>query len=405
MEGIHKEKQRLKTQIKKIRESDEILECNRKLILKFYDECYSQGLGDTRVLFYMVRLWVLAKGYKKDFSKLNKEDIKTLVRNIENSDYSVRTKHDYRLTIKKFWQWLDGHEWKSGIYSDRVSWISLSLKKKNNKLPEEILTKKDVLKLIKTADNVRDKALISSLYESGCRIGELLGLRIKDLTFDDYGAVAIVNGKTGVRRVRLVSSASLISNWLEYHPNRNSEKSFLWTGTTTNNNYADRLSYDYIRTRIKEIAKKSGIEKDVNPHAFRHSRATHLANKLTEAQMKILFGWTKDSNMASVYVHLSGRDVDNAILRIHGKLSENEEKKDEEIKSIQCPRCRYENLTGSDFCGRCRLPLTEKTALELREKEKQFLQMITPDIIEKLIERKVQEIVDGRTQVSTQAIV
>jgi len=394
MEGIHKIKRRLKAQIKKIKESKEISDINRNLLLKFYDECYSQGLSDTRVLFYMIRLWVLARQSEKDLNKFDKDEIKSLIRNVENSDYSVHTKHDYKIAIKKFWQWLEGMEWKSKEYPDKVKWIKLSGKNRNSKLPEEILTKDDILKMIRATTNIRDKALVSVLYESGCRIGELLGLRIKDINFDKYGAILIVNGKTGIRRVRIVSSASIISNWVENHPNKDDMNSFLWTNMA-NNNHGNRLSYTHVRERLRELAEKVKIQKSVNPHSFRHSRATHLANKLTEAQMKILFGWSKDSDMASVYVHLSGRDVDNAILRIHGKLSDNEEKKEEEIDSIRCPRCKHENLSVLDFCGMCGLPLNEKIALEMREKEKEFLKMMTPEIIERLIDKRVQEILNS----------
>jgi site-specific recombinase XerC len=52
--------------------------------------------------------------------------------------------------------------------------------------------------------NMRDKALISLLYDSGCRISELLTMDRKDLGFDQYGAKITVSGKTGVRAVRIV---------------------------------------------------------------------------------------------------------------------------------------------------------------------------------------------------------
>ncbi|MGA2789578.1 MAG: site-specific integrase [Candidatus Bathyarchaeia archaeon] len=53
------------------------------------------------------------------------------------------------------------------------------------------------------AENPRDKALISVLYESGCRIGEILSLKIRN-KFDNNCSVLIVNGKTGQHRVRLI---------------------------------------------------------------------------------------------------------------------------------------------------------------------------------------------------------
>ena len=63
---------------------------------------------------------------------------------------------------------------------------------------------------------------------------------------------------------------------------------------------------------LSTVAKRCGIKKRVNPHSFEHARASNLANVLTEAQMKEYLGWVGDSKMAATYVHLSGRNVDNA---------------------------------------------------------------------------------------------
>jgi integrase len=61
-----------------------------------------------------------------------------------------------------------------------------------------------VEKLVNAAVNARDKVLISVLYESGCRTGEILNLKIRNVEFHNNGSVLIVNGKTGQRRVRLI---------------------------------------------------------------------------------------------------------------------------------------------------------------------------------------------------------
>ena len=60
------------------------------------------------------------------------------------------------------------------------------------------------------------------------------------------------------------------------------------------------------------------MKKRIYPHLFRHYRTTRLANVLTEAQLKQLFGWVQVSRIATTYVYLSGRDVDNALLKLHG---------------------------------------------------------------------------------------
>jgi ribosomal protein L40E len=126
------------------------------------------------------------------------------------------------------------------------------------------------------------------------------------------------------------------------------------------------LDYYSARMVLRRMRAKAGIKKAVNPHAFRHARATHLANLLTEAQLKEMFGWTQESKVAARYVHLSGRDVDTALLRAHGleKKLENEKPK---LTVIACVRCGTRNSTAYKFCSRCSMPLDLKTALEMKE--------------------------------------
>jgi integrase len=64
--------------------------------------------------------------------------------------------------------------------------------------------------------------------------------------------------------------------------------------------------------------KQTGLNKRLYTHLLRHTRATELASILTEVQLKELLGQVQGSDMPSVYVHLSGRDVDNALLKAHG---------------------------------------------------------------------------------------
>jgi len=73
--------------------------------------------------------------------------------------------------------------------------------------------------------------------------------------------------------------------------------------------------------------------------------------------MNIYFGWVQGSDIPSIYVHLSGRDIECAIKRIYG-LEEEEE--DKTIKPIKCPRCGEVNTPQARFCHKCGLPLDEK---------------------------------------------
>ncbi|MFX1562184.1 MAG: hypothetical protein ACFFDP_02625, partial [Promethearchaeota archaeon] len=103
------------------------------------------------------------------------------------------------------------------------------------------------------------------------------------------------------------------------------------------------------------------------PHSFRHARSTHLASHLTEAQMKEYLGWVQSSKMASVYVHLSGRDVDKAVLKMHGIETQSDQKQDHVLVPRKCVRCNTSNPASNKFCSLCGLPLDEKASTEVIE--------------------------------------
>ena len=284
---------------------------NKELILSFIDECFIEGIGDHRIIKYLSVLKLIAESMDKDFDKIDIPALKRYIITLERSNLSEWTRHDYKITICKFYKW---------FYSDNnhtlISWIKTSVKTKNLKLPEDMLIEQDVLLLINNASNKRDRAIIAMLWDLGARIGEILTLRIKDLTFDDIGLIIHLNGKTGYRRVRACWSINYINDWLSEHPEKDNPNIPLFI--KFNSKPLEILKYHAIRMQIIKICKKSGINKNVHPHIFRHSRATFLAGHLTESQMNVYFGWTQGSNMAQTYVHLNGRDIDAAILKANG---------------------------------------------------------------------------------------
>lgn len=407
---IHGYDRQLELVIARIKNS-QISEANKKAILKFADDCSANGLSKPRIIFYLNRLLIAAKLLKKDFAKAKKEDIKRLINKINEANYTENTKKDFKVSVKKFYQWLRKIEEK-GIYPEEVKWIPTTVKNNNHILPEELLTEEEINKMIEKADHPRDKALIATLADSGCRIGELLSLKIKHLTFDEHSAILIVSGKTGMRRVRVIGATPYLASWKNTHPDKNDPEAPLWIvkGTTKKIaqnknregyklNWSYNLNYRAATEMIKEVARKAEITKRVNPHSFRHSRATFLASRLTEAQLKEHFGWTQASGMASVYVHLSGRDSDDALLKIYGKKEKNEIE-ESKFKPRKCPRCETENGATTRFCSRCGLPLELETALEIEEKRKKsdeiMTQILTSPKVQKIILERIMSQKLGR---------
>ncbi|MBI2444848.1 tyrosine-type recombinase/integrase [Candidatus Micrarchaeota archaeon] len=371
---------------------------NKELILKFGNVWLARGCTKIRVVKLVYCLRKLAANLNKPFADASKDDLIALVGRIEGDDLADSSKYDLKVILKMFYRWLKGDDENT---PKEVAWIKPRLKNGRHKLPEEILTEKEVLDMAAAATNARDKALVLVLYESGCRIGELMSLHLKNVQFDQYGAVLRVTGKTGDRRVRIISSAPALSQWIENYGGEQTPDAMLWPPRSNRNRANDYApAHRSVYKTVTTLAKRAGITKKVHPHLFRHSRATALANKLTEAQMKEFFGWTQGSEMASVYVHLSGRDVDNALLSLQG-LAKRKDTEEETLQLCHCARCKEKNSPASKFCTRCGSPLSETTLTEsfgqpnngvLNElmQDSEVKQLITRKIVEKgLIDKMV----------------
>lgn len=373
-----------------LREDPKLSDQNKKTIMRFYEACRAEGLKPIRILRLMQLLRVIGDSLEKSFEKVTRNDIQKYLAELEKRDLADWTKHGYKVVLKKFYKWLRNSE----TYPPEVSWIKTTVNNNHRLLPEELLTEDDVMRMAEKADHPRDKALIMTLYEGGLRVGELLGLQIKHVSFDQNGAQVMVAGKTGMRRVRLIASAPLLAQWIENHPRKEEPSAPLWIGIGTLGR-GEAIDYGATRMMLKRAAKRGGLRKAVNPHIFRHSRASNLANKLTEAQLKEMFGWTQSSEMAAVYVHLSGRDVDKALLRIHG-LAGQEEKEEEKLKIIKCQRCGEKNAPIAKFCQKCASPLDVRTALEVdrarSEADEMMNKLLDDPDVKNLLELKIRQL-------------
>ncbi|MGB6680321.1 MAG: hypothetical protein WBF08_03215 [Candidatus Bathyarchaeia archaeon] len=157
---IYDMKARLKRVLELIEKSNQVTDRNKNLVARFRRDCLAQGLSISRIVFYMNRLWNITRWAGTDLDKMTAEDIKTVVARIRQMDYAPRTVIDHNITIRKFYLWLDGSD-------NRIKWISTHIRRNNYILPEELLNKEDVQKLIKAAKNLRDEAIINVLWESG----------------------------------------------------------------------------------------------------------------------------------------------------------------------------------------------------------------------------------------------
>lgn len=357
--------------LRKLQTSETLTQQNKSKILKFLDYLETQDISLPRRIRYLQNLTKLATMLGPiNFSDATKGNIESVILQSSRLELADDTKVLFKVMVKRFYRWLKDPN--DEEYPSEVRWIRTTAKNNHKIVSEQLLTEEDIAKLIAAAERPRDKAFVSMLYDLGGRIGEVLSLQRQNLSFDQYGAIAVVDGKTGRRRVRLILSVPFIVEWLNDHPDKQPTAP-LWVHNRQGCHEIGIVQVDYYSARklLIRLGKRAGINKHVNPQMFRHSRATMLANHLTEAQLKEMFGWTQSSKMPGRYVHMSGRDVDDALLKVHGLKRKSVESEKPRLTSIKCIRCDHVNLSENKFCSKCGMPLKIEAALEVEQQRKQ----------------------------------
>ncbi len=333
----------LRRERKKLLKSD-ILDKAKKAILDFIDDEDQVELSYGRKYAYILRLRRIAGVLQDSFNNPTKEQIKdfmssfrkTMVRWGSGKEHnpSDNSNQAYQVTLKKFYKWYLGN---NEDYPDCVKWIKITTTKRSKETkPKQGITQQEFVGMLNSAMNPRDRALLSLLYGSGCRISELLGLDIKDIEIENDSADIIVCGKTGVRTVTVPGDTlPYLQEWLENHPVYDPNAPLF---TRMDGDVRERMTYEQAHSMLRKVSKRAGIKRRIYPHLFRHTRATLLSTELTEPVLEKVMGWVHGSRMSQVYVHLNDKTVKNQVLKAYGI----EVKDDHSLSSTNakpCPRC------------------------------------------------------------------
>jgi integrase/recombinase XerD len=345
---------------------------NGQTSLQFLDHMGALGLSVGRVSKYAAHLPTLLRMIGDDvkLKTLTKADAERIVAAINARPNKASTKSDNKLLLRKLVQYAKKGSCAKGTPLPReVSWINLVIKEKNPRVtPENLLTQEEIVAILKATTNKRDKAMIYVLFEAALRPSELLTMRFNGVVFKDSYCLISVNGKTGIKCIPLVTSSGPLLDWLKEHPRRGDPDAPLWC--SLDHNYeGKRLSYTHFRLIIRRLAEKAGLQRSIWPYLYRHTCLTAMAKVFTESKLEQFAGWRHGSNMTGRYVHFSARDLEDAILELHGLKTSS---KDNGLaKLIECPRCGNKNPYGNIHCATCGLVLDKKLAIELDDAEKQ----------------------------------
>jgi integrase len=303
---------------RKVRTDPKITAENKKAIFEFDRQLLIDGMKRPTRVNYLSILYVLGRKSRNGFRTSTRKDIEYLIAFVNGNGFTEWTREKYFVIMRRFFS-------KLGI---DVSWIRLKSRNElmNNHIPEQLLDKPEERAVLKSIDKLMDRTITALLAEGGFRIGEVLPLETKSIAFDRYGVRLIVTGKTGMRAVPLIRcdcdhknlAVNLLEKWLD---KREFETPYAFNRTFIQGEDRGKprgLSHRYIRHVFEMVNDSRVIQKHVHPHLFRHTRATQLANFLTEFQLCNYFGWTYGSQTPRVYVRLAGKDIINSLLKAYG---------------------------------------------------------------------------------------
>jgi len=356
---------------------------NQDIMNKYLVERQANEISPETLRLDLCVLTRLNKDLEKPFKSATKDDMIRFFNRLKREGFTRKSLHTYKGKVKVFYNWLYGLDYRE--YPACVKWIRStnprSTKAGGLSLPvkiEDLLSPQDIKALINACDHPRDQALVALLYETAGRAKEVLGLKVDSVKFDEYGAKVTLEGDSGARVIRLVDSVPYLEVWLNVHPYRDKSDSSLWSHKRKGFGAEQQIKYHNLRKILLRLKEKAGIEKPVRAHLFRHARLTELAKYLTEHKLKVFAGWSPGSNMAGIYVHLSGKDLDNDILELHGVKAKPQEKPFEtsSLAPTKCGRCQKENPATATYCYQCGMVLNEDVARKIAEQEKRELAWI-----------------------------
>lgn len=171
-----------------------------------------------------------------------------------------------------------------------------------------VLSSDEVARLIDAAGNLQARTILMTLYSTGMRRSELVGLRVEDIDSERM-VIHIHQGKG--RKDRDVPLCPRLLETLREYWRWKKPKTWLFPGQPpqTGKHLTDKAVW-YV---CNDAAEHAGIRKRVSPHMLRHSFATHLLEDGADlATIQVLLGHA-DLEATSIYLHLSRRHLDKAV--------------------------------------------------------------------------------------------
>jgi integrase/recombinase XerD len=165
-------------------------------------------------------------------------------------------------------------------------------------------------------ENFRNKAIIETLYSCGLRVSELVNLKKSNLHFKQEFILII--GKGNKQRIVPIGSYArkLIKIYIDdirvHLPIQKGQEDYVFL-----NRRGRKLTRVYVFMMIKQAVRDAGSHKEISPHTFRHSFATHLLEGGADLRSIQMMLGHESITTTEIYTHINREYLSDTILSFH----------------------------------------------------------------------------------------
>ena len=248
----------------------------------------------------------------KTLEKVSYTDVRLFLARMKEKSFSKRTVARKMACLRSFFKFLcrEGHTKNNPA-------AGLQTPKLDRRLPI-FLDTDQVVKLIESPDRsdvygLRDRAILETLYSSGIKVGELVGLNRDNVDF--IGGVLKVYGKGKKERLAPIGDRACraVRNYLEKASLvdiKDKKAVFL-------NKSGRRMSDRAVRRVVEKYIRKTSLNAKISPHSLRHSFATHLLDR--GADLRSVQELLGHANLSStqIYTHVTTERLKSIYEKVH----------------------------------------------------------------------------------------